>query len=148
MYRATADFRGDPAKALDKARDFLAAQNFEVSPIGGGQVIARNTSIGYTSKRPFSGATQITISISSSTITLDADLSRVKWFGAMTAAGIVLLDIVMISILYATAGKTAVYAVLFATAPWVFLIPIMFSLFRKQTTKALDTLMQNLKSMG
>lgn len=164
-YHVAAKLSQPPEKALDLAKQVLAANGFRFETQSEDSLVAIGPGLRSTRQNPLLGATRIVLKVAQQHLALDADLNGVRtlqgfvrWFplglglilgvslgvvqgfifGAQTGVGF--------GVPWASGWKWMAFAMigsLVPVSPWLVLSPIIGRSIEKRTKSALDTLVVN-----
>ncbi|MGD2174885.1 MAG: hypothetical protein PVJ27_05740 [Candidatus Brocadiaceae bacterium] len=156
-YEETVAFRGDPDEALRTARPAFVQAGFEVSAIEDASFQATQPGMASTKGHPLLGASRVVVAVRDGALGLGADLGGVRklrnglivFIGGMALAFLVGFGAFLLP--RVRAGELSAWMLLVPVAPfvpWPVLIPFMVGSCRQRTTRALDTLLQNVRTIG
>jgi len=153
-YEKTVPFGGNVRKAIEVARNAFIHHNFqivhdsdlEVELIGPGMLSSR--------QNPLVGISRIRIRGSSGNLSLEADFEGIRKLTKYLALFIVSMAIFFVlffGIRFSRQGQPVTKVILISLAPfipWPVIIPLMAIWMKSRTSKALDTLVNNMAALG
>jgi hypothetical protein len=150
-YDKSENFRGNPDKAIECARNIFMGLSFRVTSNGRSELLVENTTTVMNNKQnPLLFISQATISVAGSNIAIQADFGAVRRFIKFMTLLFVALSvpsaIVTGAVLYSV-GESLLLGVgigLSIIMPLPIILPIIAISMRASANKALDALMHNL----
>jgi len=153
-YEKTVPFGGNVGKAIEAAKNAFIQHNFqivhdrylEVELTGPGMLSSR--------QNPLVGISRIRIRGSSGNLSLEADFEGIRKlikFLVFFIVGMAVFFVVLFGILFSKQGQPVTKIILISLAPfipWPVIIPLMAIWMKSRTSKALDTLVNNMAALG
>jgi hypothetical protein len=143
-YAVTRSHKGDPQRILSTIRDQLIQRNFRIERQFENGLAFHGPGMHSSRQDALLGMTHVEVHVTSNEVSLQADLGGVrflKWFVTLFPPGLGLGLFVLF--LFVLPNRGAAFAPLLATAPWLVLGPVMAWLFKKRTTSAIETMLDN-----
>jgi hypothetical protein len=148
-HQSSVTFAGNPTPVMQRAFDALTTAGMRIDSRTDTTLQFTGPGLNSTNEDPLRGISRGRLSVTGRTITLDAELGAVQRLFRILLIMIVVMDVVACVVLYfALRGKLATPVVLTIAvapvAPWVFLLPLMSGWMKRRTSRAIDTLLNNL----
>ena len=156
-YEKAVDFAGDERKALEAARAALMQGGFRVSSIENGAFQAECSGLFDTRRNPLLAASTIVVAVRDGELALGAELEgvrKLKKFLTLFIGGMALLFLVgfgaflLPQVLQGKEHPAMLALPLAPFTPWPVLGPVLVMATRIRAVKALDTLMENVRTIG
>jgi hypothetical protein len=153
-YNGKIPIQGDGHTLLEKARSVFVQEGYSVSPISGHRFEASGGHPLHNNKNPIHGISRAVFMVSAGMLTVETDLGGVRKLRNFLVIFPPSLGL-FLAVVFTLAGDFAdqppymAIVVAFAPiAPWAVLAPVLTYVFRRRTIRTLETLLQNLQSVG
>ncbi len=143
-YEVARSHHGDPQRILNTIRDQLIQRSFRIERQFENGLALHGPGMHSSRQDAVLGMTQVEVHVTSTEVSLQAELGGVrflKWSVTLFPPGLGLGLFVLF--LFVLPNRGAAFAPLLATAPWLVLGPLMASMFKKRTIRAIDTMLDN-----
>ncbi len=156
-YEKVVDFAGDARKALEAARAALVQVGFQVSPIEESAFRATYSGWFDTRRNPLLAASTMVVAVRDGRLALGAELGglgKLRKFLILLIGGMALLFLVgfgafmLPQVLQGKEHPAMLALPLAPFAPWPVLGPVIVRVSRARAVKALDTLLDNVRTIG
>lgn len=147
-YEGRTVFTGDRRSALEAGRSILMNNGYTVSPIEHDSFTATGRGLGSTQQNPLTGATEFMVKAGGGEIVVRAELGGVRsmmWFLLLFPPGLGACLAISFGI---SMGWDRAYAAFLPILPWLVISPLMIFWLRRRTERALETLLQNMATVG
>lgn len=153
-YEKTMPFSGNMEKSLEAARNVFIQHNFQI--VRGSDSEVELTGPGMLSSRqnPLVGISRVCIRGTSGNLSIEAEFGGIRKltkYLALFIVGMVIFFLVFFGIILPKQGEPADKIILISLAPfipWPIIIPLMAIWMKSRTSKALDTLLNNMIALG
>jgi len=149
-YKTSVPFAGSADAAIDIARSQFIVHGFKVNQSGPAEITVTGPGMQSTNQNPILGVTQAKISITSGHISVCAELGGVKFMQRFIyifpPALCAFLGFTMA--FFPNTPKHSPLIVIAVAAPWLVISPLMAKMIKTRTTKAVDTLVHNMKNIS
>ena len=150
-YEKTITFTGEPAGALDIAKNTFLPNGYLISESTENSITLKGDNLFWLQQQnnPLIGISKINIQVENSTISLKAELgniTKVIIFLIACIVGLALLMVIIFAIVFAGKedGPNVILISLLPLVPWPILAPLIFFFLKYRTRKAIDILMNNM----
>ena len=149
IYETSASYSGDPRLVMQSACDALSAADMRITTKTDTTIEFTGPKLNSSKENPVRGISNGRLSVTGSSISIKADLSCITrlitilacLFGGMEILGIVVVAIVM---RHSSLLPMMLGILIGSAAPWIVLLPLMSRWMKRRTTRAIDTLLNNL----
>jgi len=150
-YEKTITFTGEPAAALDIAKNTFLPNGYLISESTDNSITLKGNNLFWLQQQnnPLIGISKVNIRVENSTVSLKAELGNITKVIIFLIAFIVvlaLLTVIIFAIVFAGKenGPNVILLSLLPLAPWPVLAPLIFFFLKYRTCKALDILVNNI----
>ena len=151
-YEKTMPFTGNTEKALDTAKNVLMQHSFQAIKLESSSLEFTSPNTIFTKgENPLLGASRILISSTSASLTIKADyatLRKTMKYMVIFLLGMTVFFLVGFSILFHNRPNYKWWISVLPLAPWPIIIPLMSRFMKNRTTRALDSLLNNIAAVG
>ena len=153
-YEKTVPFSGNMEKALDVARNVFIQHNFEI--VHGSDSEVELTGPGMLSSRqnPLVGISRVCIRGTNGNLSIEGEFGGIRKltkYLVLFIVGMAIFFVVFFGIILPKQGQPLNKIILISLAPfipWPVIIPLMAIWMKSRTSKALDTLINNMVALG
>ncbi len=153
-YEGRVDFRGNPARALECAKNILDAKGFKVLPPAGNQLWFTNP-VSYlnTKKQPLLMVSKGCLGATGSSLTLQAELGNMHAlfkFLALLLGVMAIPETAIMAVVFVMVAKQPelLWICLLSVAPILFILFLVPKIQRRITSRALDALLNEAAAGG
>jgi hypothetical protein len=153
-YNGKIPIHGDGRKLLEKAQSIFIQEGYTVSPISGHRFEASGGHPLQKNHSPIHGVSRAVFMVSPGTLTVEAELGGVRKIRNfllifLPSLGTFLAVTASLAEDFSDQPPYMPLAIAFVPlAPWVVLLPVLVYVYRRRAIRALDSMLQNLQSVG
>jgi len=153
-YEKTEPFSGNMEKALEVAKNVFIQHNFQIVRNSNSEVEFTGPSMLSSRQNPLVGISRVCIRGTSGNISVEAEFGGIRMltkYLVLFIVGMAIFFLVVFGIMFSKQGQPLNKIILLSLAPfipWPVLIPIMAIWMKSRTSKALDTLVNNMVTLG
>ena len=153
-YEKTMPFSGNMEKALEVARNVFIQHNFQIVRDSDSEVEFTGPGMLSSRQNPLVGISRVCIHETSGNLSVEAEFEGIRKltkYLALFIVGMAIFFVAFFGIMFSKQGQPLNKIILISLAPfipWPVLIPLMAIWMKSRTSKALDTLINNMVTLG
>jgi len=148
-YQREIDFHGSPKKALDFGLQVLAQQDFLIEQRNECEFVASGRAMANTKRHPLTGASRVKVRASRGRLEAAAEFGGLRRLMMFLCVFLLLLAAFLFILLNALHEEPGIlWTPLAPFIPWPALLPVIWFAVRRRTAKALDRLLENMRTMA
>jgi hypothetical protein len=150
-YSKGIPFVGDCEVALNAARLVLMQHGFTFGSIKDGVFEATGPGMSSSKQNPLMGASSVRITCAGGELRIEASFASIRKLGRTLAAvfaGVAVLLCAIFAVVFWGQDPRLALMGIAPFLPWIVLLPVLLSMLRKRTIRALDALLANAAAMA